>query len=367
MAVRETSPQVRVAELRSGLLGGRGRGASEAEVDAHTSHRPTLGASPATGNRTTRTRTEEDRMTRSPSGRQFDLSLGEQHATVVEVGGGIREYRVGNRDVLEPYAPERMCDGAHGAPLIPWPNRLADGRYAFDGTDYQTALTEPDKSNAIHGFLRWRSWSAVDHAEDRVVMATTLHPLPGYPFTLDVRISYRLDHDGLSVTTTATNTGDQPCPYGSGQHPYLSPGEGMIDRCTLHLPADTRILTSSDRQLPVGSESVVDTAYDFRQERRLGDLEVDDAFTDLHRAADGRAWVRLTGSDDRTAQLWVDEAYPVIEIFTGDTLAEDRRRTGLGIEPMTCPPNAFQSGEQVIRLQPGESATSCWGAALTSS
>src|SRR6478609_149948 len=116
-------------------------------------------------------------MTRSPSGVQFELSLGEQCATVVEVGGGIREYRVGDRDVLEPYSPDQMCDGAHGAPLIPWPNRLADGRYAFDGTDYQTALTEPDKRNAIHGFLRWRSWLAVERAKDQVVMATTLHPL----------------------------------------------------------------------------------------------------------------------------------------------------------------------------------------------
>jgi aldose 1-epimerase len=305
-------------------------------------------------------------MSRSPSGQQFDISFGEQRATVVEVGGGIREYRVGHRDVLEPYPPEQMCDGAHGAPLIPWPNRLADGRYAFDGTDHQTALTEPDKNNAIHGFLRWRSWRAIEHGKDRVVMATTLNPLPGYPFTIDMRISYRLDRHGLSVTTTATNIGDQPCPYGSGQHPYLSPGEGLIDQCTLHLQADTRIRTSSDRQLPIGSESVAGTAFDFRDGERLGDLEVDDAFTDLHRAADGRAWVRLIGTDDHTVELWVDEAYPVIEIFTGDTLAVDRRRRGLGVEPMTCPPNAFQSGDHVIRLQPGESATSSWGAVLTS-
>ena len=93
-----------------------------------------------------------------PSGDQFEISFGAQRATIVEVGGGLREYGVGDRDVLEPYALGDMCDGAHGAPLIPWPNRLADGRYQFDGTDFQTALTEPDKHNAIHGFLRWRSW-----------------------------------------------------------------------------------------------------------------------------------------------------------------------------------------------------------------
>ena len=301
----------------------------------------------------------------TPSGRQFDITCGEQRATIVEVGGGIREYRVGQRDVLDPYPLDQMCKAAHGAPLIPWPNRLADGRYTFDGTEYQVALTEPDKHNAIHGFLHWRPWQAVERHDDRIAMAATLFPMQGYPFALDLRIDYHLGPGGLSVTTTATNVGDQPCPYGCGQHPYLSPGEGLIDDCTLELQAETRILTDADRQLPTGTERVAGTAYDFRDGKRLGDLNVDHAFTDLHRRPDGRAWVQLTGTDDRTARLWVDDSYPIIELFTGDTLAANRRRRGLGTEPMTCPPNAFQTGDRVIRLEPGEVFRSRWGASIT--
>ena len=304
-------------------------------------------------------------MTYAPSGHQFEITSGEQQATIVEVGGGIRRYRVGDHDVLQPYAVDQMCDGAHGAPLIPWPNRLGDGRYRFEGSDYQVALTEPDKHNAIHGFLRWRPWQAAEHREDHIVMATTLFPLEGYPFALEVRIDYHLDHAGLSVTTTATNIGDEPGPYACGQHPYLSPGEGLIDECTLHLEADTRILTDPARQLPVGVESVEGTPFDFRGGKRLGDLKLDDAFTDLRRDTDGRAWVRLARADGDIVQLWVDGAYPIVEIYSGDTLATDRRRRGLGTEPMTCPPNAFQTGEQVIRLEPGASARSQWGLSLT--
>jgi len=299
-----------------------------------------------------------------PSGAQFEITHGEQHAIVVEVGGGVRAYDVGGRDVLQPYAVDEICDGAHGAPLVPWPNRLGDGRYRFDGIEHQVALTEPEKHNAIHGFLRWRPWRCLAHEEGHVVMATTLFPLQGYPFTLDVRVSYRLDESGLSVTTTATNVGDQPAPYSCGQHPYLSPGVGTVDDCTLHLEADTRILTDPQRQLPTGREDVAATAYDFRAGRRLDDLVIDDAFTDLRRDDQGRAWVRLDCADDRVTQLWVDEAYPVIEIFTGDTLAPGRRRRGLGTEPMTCPPNAFQSGDGVIRLEPGGTSSASWGVAL---
>jgi len=141
-------------------------------------------------------------------------------------------------------------------------------------------------------------------------MAATLLPLQGYPFALDVLIDYRLTDDGLSVTTTATNVGDHPCPYGCGQHPYLSPGAGLIDDCTLHLAADTRIVTDPNRELPVGTEPVGGTPHNFRAGKTLNDLKVDYAFTSLTRDAEDRAWVRLTGIDGRVAELWVDPGLP---------------------------------------------------------
>jgi aldose 1-epimerase len=302
--------------------------------------------------------------TTPPSGEQHEITYGEQSATVVEVGGGIREYFVGDRAVLDPYPLDAVCDGAHGAPLIPWPNRLADGRYSFEGADYQVALNEPTKQNAIHGFLRWRSWQAEKREAARVVMRTTLHPLEGYPFGLDVRVSYELGEGGLTVATSATNVGDRACPFAAGQHPYLSPGEGLIDECELQLRAETRILTDAERQLPTGTEPVSGTAFDFRSACLLGEQRLDFAFTDLAREEDGLARVRLRSPDSSVAELWVDERYSIIELYTGDTLSEPRRRRGLGAEPMTCPPNGLQTGEGLLRLEPGESTTSRWGARL---
>jgi aldose 1-epimerase len=299
-----------------------------------------------------------------PSGAQFEIAHGEQRATIVEVGGGVREYLVGERAVLDPYALDAVCDGAHGAPLIPWPNRLADGRYSFDGTRYQLALSEPEKLNAVHGLLRWRNWEARERSVDRVVMGTRLHPLAGWPFMLDVTISYTLGEDGLSVETRGINLGDVACPFGAGQHPYLSPGAGLIDDCTLELGAATRILTDPERQLPTGTEPVAGTPFDFRSPRPLGPAEVDHAFTALERDAAGSAWVRLTGADGRTAELWSDASYPVMQLYTGHTLAPARRRRGLGAEPMSCPPNALQTGELIVRLEPGESHMGRWGVRL---
>ncbi|HEY4915777.1 MAG TPA: aldose 1-epimerase family protein [Solirubrobacteraceae bacterium] len=300
----------------------------------------------------------------APSGEQFEIVHGEQRATIVEVGGGVREYVVGERPVLDPYPREAICDGGHGAPLIPWPNRMRDGRYSFDGSDYQLELSEPAKHNAIHGLLRWRSWRASEHEPGRVVMSNYLHPSPGYPFALEVQIAYSLSDAGLSVRSAARNVGERACPYGAGQHPYLSPGMASIDDCTLQIPAETRILVDPQRSLPCGREPVGASAYDLRQPRLVGDQQIDAPFTDLIREPDGRATSRLSAPDGTSVELWVDERYAFLEVYTGDGLHGSRRRGALAVEPMTCAPNAFQSGEGLTRLEPGEQIEATWGVRL---
>jgi aldose 1-epimerase len=299
-----------------------------------------------------------------PSGEQFEIAHGEQRATIVEVGGGIRAYAHGERDVLEPYPLEAMCDGAHGAVLAPWPNRLGDGNYEFGGSRHQLDLSEPEKGNAIHGLLRWQPWQAREHHPDRVVMGARVHPRPGYPFDLALAVEYSLGEEGLTVTTSARNEGASACPYGAGHHPYLSPGSGTLDASVLELPADIVILTDPERQLPCGRADVEGGPLDFREARLLGASEIDSPFTGLRRDWQGRTTARLTGPDRRTVELWVDEGYDVLEVFTGDTLAGERRRTALAVEPMTCPPDAFRSGEGLIRLEPGERAVANWGVRL---
>jgi aldose 1-epimerase len=298
-----------------------------------------------------------------PSGVQFEIALGDQRATVVEVGGGVRAYSVGGRDVLDPYPADAMCDGAHGTPLIPWPNRIEDGHYEFDGVEHHLALTEPARRNASHGLVRWRRWKLIEHEPARVVLEAPLAPMPGYPFALSVELAYALTPDGLAVTARATNTGDRACPYGFGHHPYLSPGEGLVDDCTLEFGAATE-LTTDERMLPIGAEPVAGTPYDFNAARRVGDVAFDRAFTDLARDPDGRAHVRLTGPDGRTVELWADASCKVIQLYTGDTLAPHRRRRGLASEPMTCPANAFRSGDDQIRIEPGETVATRWGVGL---
>jgi aldose 1-epimerase len=296
----------------------------------------------------------------APSGEQFEITLGAQRAVVVEVGGGLRTYAVDGRDVLDGYGPDEQCHSGRGQLLIPWPNRIEDGRYEFDGRRLQLPLTEPTHSNAIHGLVRWASWRAGVREPARVVMEHVIHPQPGYPFTLALSVEYELSGSGLTVSTTATNVGSDACPYGSGAHPYLTLGTASVDPLVLQAPARS-VLHSDDRGIPTGSAPVQSSAYDFRVARPIGDTKLDNAFTDLQRDADGRARVSLRHPDGGGGvTLWVDEHYPYLMLFTGDPLPDVNRRA-LAVEPMTCPPNAFRTGESVIRLEPGESTTEMWG------
>ena len=172
-------------------------------------------------------------------------------------------------------------------------------------------------------------------------MTHALHPQPGYPFSLELAVEYELSAPGLAVRTTATNIGTATCPYGSGAHPYLRVGTETIDDVLLRVPART-VLRSDDRGIPVGTVPVDRTELDFRVARPIGATKLDHGFTDLERHQDGLAHVELSAGDARLA-LWVDEAYPYVMVFTGDLPAVNRG--GLAVEPMTCPPNAFRSGE----------------------
>jgi aldose 1-epimerase len=296
---------------------------------------------------------------RPPSGEQFEIILGEQKAVVTEVGAGLRAYSVGGRDVVEGYGPDEMSAGGRGQVLIPWPNRLKNGRYEFDGRSHQLPLTEPEHGNAIHGLVRWVPWSAKEHDPHRVLVEYVLHPQPGYPFELDLRIEYALSTSGLTVTTTATNIGTAPCPYGSGSHPYLTLGTETVDELLLLVPAHTA-LQSNSRGIPTRTVDVAGTDLDFRTPRRIGEAKLDNGFTDLERDEDGRARVVLSTADDHDrVVVWVDESYGYLMLFTGDR--PDVQRRGLAVEPMTCAPNAFRTGDVFVVLEPGATHTGKWG------
>jgi aldose 1-epimerase len=296
------------------------------------------------------------------SGEQVVLKAGDLALQVVTVGGGMRELTVGDWHVLDGYGPDEVAFGAQGQVLVPWPNRLSEGMYEFEGNEYHLPWTEPAKRNAVHGFARWERWTVARRDETNAALEIVLAPRAGYPFTLGVEVEYRVSATSVGVTITGRNLGRSPLPYANGFHPYFAVGTPHIDDCLLGLPAATR-LTVDERQIPTGREAVHGTGYDFRSPRPIGTMHLDTPYTDIARDAAGVGRITLTKADrSRSVTVRLGEAYRYLMAYTGDTLGDAaRRRRSLALEPMTAAPNAFRNHDGLVTLQPGEQHVAEWG------
>jgi len=293
-----------------------------------------------------------------PTGEQWTIGHGPFEATIVEVGGGLRTFTRDGVDVVAGYAAEEPCASGRGQQLMPWPNRIRDGRYTFGGTKHQLSVTEVPRGNASHGLVRWALWELVELVDDRVTVGYRLHPQPGWDHFLDLRTTYLLDDSGLVVTTAARNVGPSAAPFGYGAHPYLATGDTLLPDIELRIPAATW-LEVDDRMLPAATHPVGEGPYDFRTARRVDDARLDTAYTDVLRDDDGM-WRATVSAADRSATLWADAAFPWLQVFTA--IAQDRKGVvGVAVEPMSCPADAFNSGDALVVLEPGDEWTGTWG------
>ncbi|MDP9434942.1 MAG: aldose 1-epimerase family protein [Actinomycetota bacterium] len=290
-----------------------------------------------------------------PSGRQLELTSGPARAVVVEVGGGLRSLTLDGRAVLTGYAEHERPVGGRGQHLLPWPNRVRDGRWSWRGQSQQLPLTEPAVGNASHGLGRWGGWEVTEAGTSSAVLRHVVHPQPGWPGRLEATCAWHLAADALTARVTVRSLAAEPLPLGYGAHPYLAPRTALVDDEVLHVPASRRLLTD-ERGLPVGEEEVDGSPYDFRTPRPVGDLALDTCYGGLDRRRDGSVAVRFGD-----VEVWGDEAFRWFQVYSGETLPEPERRRSLAVEPMTCPPDALNSGTDLVVLEPGDVWTGTWG------
>lgn len=293
------------------------------------------------------------------SGTQYSLQHGPYTAAIASVGASLRYLRHDNRDLVVPYDAEEIRPSFRGAVLVPWPNRVVDGKYSFRGVQEQLALTEPSRNHAIHGLLGWVDWELVEQTPTSVRLSASVIPQKGYPFRLESEVLYTLDDDGLNMTIATVNPGPAAAPYGVSSHPYLVAGEGLVDDWTLQVPASTVLEVTEDRLIPTGLADVSSSHFDFREPRVIGSTFVDHAYTGIQ-YDDGAATVSVRAADGRGAAITFDEGCTWVQIHTADKPDPAVSRLGLAAEPMTCPPDAFNSGTDLIVLEPGESHSVGW-------
>ena len=280
----------------------------------------------------------------------IELAAGAYAAQVNRHGGGLAALSHDGTDLVTPQAGESGPPQFRGAVLAPWSNRVADGRYSFDGNEHVLPVTEPERRNALHGLVLDRDWECSERADDAVTLRLELAQPAGYPFELALTLTYALTDSGLTVRLDANNTGATRAPFGCGFHPYIRPGVTPIDAAPLRLEATERLLTDDVRLLPIGQESAVDTPYDFTSAHPIGPLHLDDAFSGIAASDDGRHRLRIGG-----VEVWWSPAMPWVQLFTPPD------RDAIAVEPCTSPPDAFRSGNDLVVIAPDETYRVEWG------
>jgi aldose 1-epimerase len=273
-------------------------------------------------------------------------------------GGRSFDIAEGYRDAAEISARP----GSRFGVMVPFAGRIADARYHFNGGDYDLQPgAAAGKRESRHGFVRDADFAVAELAADagsaRVTLSTSVGRHPGYPFAIDLSVSFTLDADGLALAVRMRNGGDEPAPCYFGWHPYFHVSDGHADEWLLEIPAQTLIRTGADLIALGGNAAYVPLGdapgLDFRHSRPIGDSVLDHEYTDLVAAADGRIRTRLRDPKSGFGiTVWQERG--VMHAFTGDTLKRDVRRS-IALEPMECMANAFNRPEwaAALHLDPG--------------
>ncbi len=299
---------------------------------------------------------------RPASGRQYHLRSGGVTAQVGEVAAVLRAFAVDGVPFTETWDDAAVPPMGAGIVLVPWPNRISGGRWTLRGSEQQLDITDVGHNAAIHGLLRNTAYRLVEQHESAVTQAASIYPQHGYPFTLDTEVTHAVSADGLTVTHRLTNAGADAAPFGVGVHPYLRVGRRPVSELTITVSAE-KYLRTDEHLLPVGLEPVDGTANDLRGGKSLAELDVDVALTGFP-VTDGRVEHLLTAQDGTGVTLWADEVFGWAQVysppnFPGPGKPDPRR--AVAVEPMTCGVNAFNTGDGLLWLEPGQSWSASWG------
>lgn len=274
------------------------------------------------------------------------LRAGHYEATVAAVGATLLSLTHRGRHLVEPVDPGELGRGYEGRSLVPWPNRVSGGRYTVGEKTYLLPVNEAQTGAALHGLGLFQHWQPTALGPDRGTWVLDLPATYGYPFDVLCRTTYVVhEEDGLTITVSGTNQGSEPAPFGASSHPYLTCELRPLAECTLQLPGRSALMTDG-AMAPTQLDDVTGTDHDFLEPTLVGGRLVDNAYTDLPEGA----WaVRLTHPEAVGVQMTSDARW--VQLFTG----ERPRRLGAAVEPMTCPPDAFNGDLEGVLLAPGAS------------
>ena len=280
----------------------------------------------------------------------YTLTNGNALAVINLVGSALVGLRFGSHVVI-PETDVRSKTYA-GALLAPWPNRISRGRYEFEGSEYQLE-TRDGLGNALHGLVDESVAEIVDSSPGFLKLATQVEAGSGYPANLLLETIFELSDSELVVSYFVTNTGTSNAPVGIGTHPYFP----FSETTTVEVNAKTAFIHGSD-MLPVSSIPTIEIGLGAGSKVLVSTLKLDTQFTGVTNP------VATLVTNGQALDIWSDNANWLMVYTTSKFPWASGEGNAIAIEPQTCPADAFNSGEDLRVLAPGESTSMRFGLRL---
>jgi aldose 1-epimerase len=282
-------------------------------------------------------------------------------ACIDRVGASLNSAEVAGEAIVPGWKSDTSRPFCAGVTLAPWPNRIRDGKWQWQEKELQLEITEPGRQTALHGLVSDTQWEVVEQHESTVTLSTRVDPAPGYPFSLEVTVTYRLHDGGVDCTIDIRNVGDALAPVAIGFHPFLCLGDRPVRSLTLSSPVE-KVVAVDERLLPIGLEDVSQSTHNPAEGTPLHDAQFDTGFQLNH---SGEHVTRLIADDGAWVELWQSENLGWIQFFLTDEFPGHHGfHSALAVEPMSAPADAFNSGIDVWELEPSEAAQASWGIRL---
>ncbi|WBU36737.1 aldose 1-epimerase family protein [Homoserinibacter sp. YIM 151385] len=298
------------------------------------------------------------------SGDQHVLDDGHVRIEVGSVGAVLREARVGGVRITETVPRDALPPGGCGIVLAPWPNRVRDARWTHAGEELRLAVTEPKSGCASHGLLRNTPYRLLAQRPGELELGALIAPQQGWPFALETRVVYAIEPDGIRVTHRARNLGAEPAPWAVGAHPYLRVGETPSEQLSVAIRGGSA-LELDERLLPVREVPVEGTALDLREPHPASQLELNTAYrVELDGDAARTEVARLTAPDGSATVLWQGPGMSWLQAYTFRGWPDEAGggpRLAIALEPMSAAPDALNSGEGLVWIEPGAEHETSWG------
>lgn len=235
------------------------------------------------------------------------------------------------------------------AKLIPFPNRIKDGKYVFKGKTYQLPINHLAENHAIHGLLYNKPFivKKMENNDSSALLNLEYSynsELEGYPFSFLLQLEYIFTNNGLKIKTSVINQGNSEMPIADGWHPYFTFQE-TVDNLSLLIPGSKKIEVDN-RMIPAGNKTEAEI---FNKLSKIDDRSFDTTYLiDTENTATTQLY---SSKKNVSIHVWQETGlhkYNYVQIY----IPPDR--TTVAIEPMTSIADAFNNGEGLIILKPGD-------------